>query len=306
MNRKSPRFIVSSTFGQRFSPMKLLSDSPDSAWLAMATPGAKKRGSICPQAAQAVASRGRVLVVGTNQRESRSGMGTQGKAQRLSAGLCASAGGGAGQNRQQGGGPPRAFDPRNEGTFHDSETCLLLGFQDLDCVNLHRSEHVRAKDNPLAVGRKRRIRLEAVIVLREVDQFLRTQMIAFRREQVDPLAVSRPGHTVRSATVAGEVFFVGRFVVVNRPVAASDLVALGFTCGEGESGEPEFPALGRLQVVPDGLAVGTEKLVPGDLHVHLPVVDLAQARSVGANGPDAIDLVPWAFMAEHDQTRIGR
>src|SRR5207302_4792487 len=60
-----------------------------------------------------------------------------------------------------------------------TETCLLLGFQDLDCVNLHRPEHVRAKDNPLAVGRKRRIRLEAVIVLREVDQFLRTQMIAF-------------------------------------------------------------------------------------------------------------------------------
>jgi len=29
--------------------MKLFSVSPDSAWLAMATPGLKKTGSICPQ-----------------------------------------------------------------------------------------------------------------------------------------------------------------------------------------------------------------------------------------------------------------
>src|SRR5262249_58626474 len=44
----------------------------------------------------------------------------------------------------------------------------------------------------------------------------------------------------------------------------------------------------------------------GDLHVHRARVDLAQPGAVGADRPDAVYLVPGAFVTEHQQARVRR
>src|SRR5882672_5075411 len=84
--------------------------------------------------------------------------------------------------------------------------------------------------------------------------------------------------------------------VIPRALARCDLVAR----------EPEVLAPGRLKVVPDGLAVRAEEFVPGNLHVHRTPVNPGEPAAVGAGGPDAIDFVPGALVAEQDEIRVGR
>src|SRR5258708_6369373 len=95
-----------------------------------------------------------------------------------------------------------------------------------------------------------------------------------------------------------------RYVVVNGPFIAFEVVPGALSVFEVHAGQPKDGAAGRLQVVPDRLAIRAEKFVAGDLHVHRALVHEAKARSIGANRPDAIVEVPGAFVTKHDEVRI--
>ncbi len=69
--------------------------------------------------------------------------------------------------------------------------------------------------------------------------------------------------------------------------------------------EEEVFALGVLPVVPDGLAVEAPELVAGDLHDHGAFVDEGVVGAVGVDEPDAIDLLPHAFVAVEDEVGVG-
>src|ERR1017187_1525250 len=47
-----------------------------------------------------------------------------------------------------------------------------LRLSDLDREDMRRAEHIRTKDDPFHVGGKRDIRLEAVVMLREINETL--------------------------------------------------------------------------------------------------------------------------------------
>src|SRR5215831_16946090 len=89
------------------------------------------------------------------------------------------------------------------------------------------------------------------------------------------------------------------------PLAPLRLVANLFARRDNETCQPEFLPFGRLQVVPDDLAVRTEELMAGDFHFHRSGVNFAEAAVVGSNGPDAVNLMPRSFVAEHQEIRIG-
>src|SRR5262249_56208701 len=126
-----------------------------------------------------------------------------------------------------------------------------------------------------------------------------------RCEEIDPLAVAGSGDAVRPSAVAGEEFSVGRGVEMHRPMFALHFVFDLFATREPVAGQPEDLRFGRLQVVPDGFAVGAEELVAGDLHLHRSGMNLGQPRAVRADRPDAVDLVPRPFVTKHQQSRIG-
>src|SRR5215471_21431239 len=93
---------------------------------------------------------------------------------------------------------------------------------------------------------------------------------------------------------------------MNRPPVAFERV-MGFLAGlQVETCEPELLAARRLQIEPDRFAVEAPPFMPGDLHVHRALMHQALLRAVGANGPDAIDLVPRAFVTIEQKIRIGR
>ena len=71
------------------------------------------------------------------------------------------------------------------------------------------------------------------------------------------------------------------------------------------AGEEEVFAFGVLPVVPDGLAVEAPELVAGDLHGHGALVDEGVVGAVGVDHPDAIDLLPGAFVAVHEEVGVG-
>ena len=72
------------------------------------------------------------------------------------------------------------------------------------------------------------------------------------------------------------------------------------------AGEEEVFALGVLPVVPDGFAVEAPELVAGDLHDHGAFVDEGVVGAVGVDHPDAVDLLPGAFVAVHEEFGVGR
>src|SRR5215813_12078137 len=120
------------------------------------------------------------------------------------------------------------------------------------------------------------VRFEGVIMPTQIDQLLRLQYAVLRSEEIDPLAVAWSGDTARPSAVAGEYLPVGRRVEMHRPVFALDFVSDLLAAREYVSGQPEDLRFRRLQVIPDGFAVGAEELVPGDFHLHCPGMNLRQ------------------------------
>ncbi len=93
---------------------------------------------------------------------------------------------------------------------------------------------------------------------------------------------------------------------MHRPRVAVHPVLRALARLDVHAGDPEHPAARRLEVVPDRAPVPAPELVAGDLHVHRPLVLELHRRAVGADGPDAIDLVPRALVAVEQQARILR
>src|SRR5262249_56883412 len=171
---------------------------------------------------------------------------------------------------------------------------LFRRLLDLDRVDMRRAAHVRAEDDPFAVGREGHVRLQAVIVLRHVHQPLRFEEAgtyqfprvrrfdpchirnAFGTEEVDPFAVLRVRHHLVVAAVSRDELAVRRDVEMHRPLVALQVVPCAIPSRELVAREPEVFAARRLQVVPDYTAVGAEEFVAGDLHVHRAGVNLAQ------------------------------
>src|SRR5436190_5011488 len=180
-----------------------------------------------------------------------------------------------------------------------------LCFCDLDCVDMRRPEHIGTKDDPLSVGRECRIRFEGVIMLCQVYQFLGPKLSVFGMEEVDPLSVVALCNTVRPAAVAQERLTVGRNTEVDRPLTFLHSVLLDLAGFDVVFGKPKHLPFRRLQIVVDMLAVLAKELVPGDLHIHRAGVDLFEIAAVSTDRPDAVDLVPRAFVAEHYQRRVG-
>jgi len=88
---------------------------------------------------------------------------------------------------------------------------------------------------------------------------------------------------------------------VNRPLVALHVEGGAFVGVKVVASEEEVFALGILPVVPDGFTVETPELVAGDLHEHGAFVDERVVGAVGVDHPDAIDLLPWAFVAVHEK-----
>ena len=170
-------------------------------------------------------------------------------------------------------------------------------------------------------GREADVGFGAVVVVRHVDEVLgledsglpeggfveRALRVAdhVRVEELDPLAVRCVGDLAGVAAVAGEEVEVFGEVEVNRPLVALHVVGGALAGLEVVAGEEEVFALGKLPVVPDGLAVESPELVAGDLHDHGALVDEGVLRAVGVDEPDAIDLLPHAFVAVHEEGGVG-
>src|SRR5947209_2064935 len=96
------------------------------------------------------------------------------------------------------------------------------------------AEHVGAENNPLLIGCKRYVRLQAVLVFRHVDQpfgaehagmdetRLRKAAVLnqFRAEKVNPLTIGRPRDLARIPPISREQLAVRGHVKVNRPLVA--------------------------------------------------------------------------------------
>src|SRR5947209_5844886 len=126
----------------------------------------------------------------------------------------------------------------------------------------------------------------------------------FRMEQIDPFSVRCVRYLTGIATVATEERTIPCHIEMNGPFVARQVVPSALSISQSITGEPEILAFRGLQVVPDGLSVGTPKLMPSNLHGHRAVVDQHILRSVSVDGPDAIDLVPRALVTVHQQARV--
>src|SRR5262249_34329964 len=172
----------------------------------------------------------------------------------------------------------------------------------LNSIDMSHPAHIGTEYDPLHIGRECDVGFECVIVPGQVDQLFDLQCAVLRREEIDPLAVAGSGYAVRASAVAGEELPVGRGVEMHRPTFALHSVLDLFALRNVVSGQPEFLRCRRLQVVPDGFAVGAEELMAGDFHLHRSGMNLLQPRPVRANRPDAVDFVPWPFVTEHQQS----
>ena len=123
-------------------------------------------------------------------------------------------------------------------------------------------------------------------------------------EELDPFAVGRFGDLAGIAAVAGEEVEVLGQVEVDGPLVALHVVGGALAGGEVVAGEVEVLALDGLPVVPDGLAVEAPELVPGDLHGDAAFVDERVVGAVGVDHPDAVDFLPGAFVAVHQQRGV--
>src|SRR5215472_11744253 len=79
---------------------------------------------------------------------------------------------------------------------------------DLHCVDFGGTEDVGTKDHPLAVGAKCDVRLEMIVVLRQIDQLFRLESAVFGSKQIDPLTISGSSHAVWAAAIARKQFSI--------------------------------------------------------------------------------------------------
>src|SRR4030095_5268236 len=128
----------------------------------------------------------------------------------------------------------------------------------------------------------------------------------FRLKQINPLAISRCRNTVWTTSVPGEQSSIGGDVEMTRPLTAFKVIPDSLSARDVVTSKPKHLALRRLQVVPDHLAVATEKLVAFDFHIHRTTVNLSQCRAVSANRPGSINFVPRPLMTKHQQRWISR
>jgi len=200
---------------------------------------------------------------------------------------------------------------------------LAVGALQFHGIGLVRAAHVAAEDEPFHVGRKHPVRFERVIVLAHVHQFFRMENAGldevvrvdvaggfvgdeFGVEKIKPFSIRRVRDHVFVAAVAGKQRVVGRNIEMHAPFVPLQMIPGAFAGFDIAARDPEILAARRLQIIPDGFSVGAPEFVAGDFHHHRALVDEFQIRAVGADGPDAVELVPRAFVAEHEQVRVGR
>ncbi|KAG5725554.1 hypothetical protein E4T56_gene5987, partial [Termitomyces sp. T112] len=183
---------------------------------------------------------------------------------------------------------------------------------------------IRAENDPFAIRCEGHVGFGLVIVGMHIDQLFliesprHDQLIRIRRgdfriiadhargKQVQPFAIGCMGHHLAVSAIAGKQFEVRRLVIMHRPLVAFQMIPCALARPHIIARKPEDLPPRRLQIVPDRLAIGRKELMARDLIVHGPRVDQFLARAVGADGPDAVHLVPGPFVAIHDQARIGR
>src|SRR5215831_14777522 len=142
-------------------------------------------------------------------------------------------------------------------------------------------------------------------MLCQIDQFFRFETPVFGSKEIDPLPVSWSSHAGWSPAIASEKLSIRRNVEMHGPFRPLDAVTNGFSSRQHNARQPEFLAFRCLQIVPDDFAVGIEEFVPGNLHFHFSSVNFTQSGAIGADGPDAVYLVPGPFMTEHDKVWVG-
>jgi hypothetical protein len=86
---------------------------------------------------------------------------------------------------------------------------------------------------------------------------------------------------------------------------ARDFVSCLFAGRNRYARHPELFVFGSLQIIPNGFAVGAEKFVSGDFHVHRAFVHQLFVGTVRANRSDVSHFVPGTFVAKHHQRQIG-
>jgi hypothetical protein len=77
---------------------------------------------------------------------------------------------------------------------------LASGLAHLDGIDVRSRVHIRAKDDPFAVRRKRGVGFEPVIMPGQIHQLFNLEVAVVRSEEVNPLAVSGCGNRLRPAT----------------------------------------------------------------------------------------------------------
>src|SRR5688500_6216615 len=99
--------------------------------------------------------------------------------------------------------------------------------------------------------RKGDVRLQAIIVFREIHQPLRFQLITVGSEKINPLSVAWSRNTVWPTTITGEHFSIRRNVEMHRPFFSRNFVTNGFVRFHVYAGQPEHLTLRSLEVVPE-------------------------------------------------------
>ena len=79
---------------------------------------------------------------------------------------------------------------------------------------------------------------------------------------------------------------------------------VGFEVGAGDP-VGAAGAAGVLELIPGGRAIGGPELVAPDFVDHGAGVDFEEICAVGVDGPDAVVVLPGAFVAVHEDVGIG-
>ena len=160
-----------------------------------------------------------------------------------------------------------------------------------------------------SVRREGHVRLELVVVLRQIDEPLGRELaVGAWREQVDPLAV------------AGAATLRGPPPSPANSLPSGDMLKCTDQCSRGDrvprASCPDVDARRRPARTPCycGVCRSYQIVLPSAPKNSWPAISMSivrlcislPVRAVGADRPDAVDLVPRPFVAEHDQRRVGR
>src|ERR1035441_688494 len=127
-----------------------------------------------------------------------------------------------------------------------------------------------------------------------------------RAEEFDPGAIAGGWSLAGEGAVAGEEREVLGDVDVDGAVVAPRVIGealAGLDVVAGDEVGVGVPGIGPL--IPDGLAVRSPELVAPDLHVHGAFVDEGVVSAVGVDHPDAVDILPYALVAVHEEAGLG-